>query len=1451
MKNAKVMLLALIAFTMQINAENWGKLVYQIEDAQEANRIHETMGGSGWSGKSGWPLKTERVDNYPSASGVVFKEMERQKIHVDPDTTLVKLKVNKLLLSSSNLIGELSDVSLTELDTFDISNNRKITGIKNCNFPKLVMLDARFCSPGLSTFEKLEASNLRYLNLSYNNLTTIESIDLPALKVLWLESNALTKFPELKTPALEKLYIQYNKITSLPQTLELPALKVFNAYYNELTGSIPTWDMPALEDLNLSSNKLSGDLPSFSKMPSLKILNLYMNELSGNLPNFSSPSIEYIHIGFNKLTGEMPNYSYTNLKELYLSDNKLSGTIPDLSLPSLQHISLGYNQFTGEIPMINAPSLESLSLNGNKLTGNIKNINFPLLKSLSLSNNELTGEIPTFNCPSLEYLSLKANKLTGTIPDLNYSNLLSLELFLNQLEGPFPVITSKLIYKISIDNNKLSGKIPILDFPELSTLEIMFNKFEGKLPIENLPKLRYLSFQGNNIEDLPDVTGTSTSLHNFSGWLNKLHFDDIIPYVNFPDLGPIYAPQQDVDLIVEEEDKNYKLSVKVGGSGNQYIWVKGKDTLANQLSDNILIAKTEKVEEYICIIKNPLAPQLTLKSKYTAPIVPNCWENDYFAICLEGSDWEGDEDNKIKGEGKITINDFLVFEGTLTLDTAQLGFKAEGKFYIADVPLPGGGIGNFKLAEGEYELALGGEDGKITGFLNDKLSEYVPEIGGLKLKLDNLELVGGRNAKGVKLSVTVNINNITPGCGSSKPVKAEIKFDGIEITSDGIDVEGMSAEDLAFAPSFCLKKLEASYKKDEDELSFGLTVLLPFIEVGGGFKTVKGKLDSVGMKAVLEDHIIPIGTTGIGIIGCEGKIASISSPPFNVKFGGIFSSVLNRNLFELTLSVEYLPPAELKFEAGDGKFFNPPLYDDWWMAEGGIYGSIDFKGQKLKTGGNLKIGPYKDKDDEKQFMANGEVFLGYKHIPVSTAVGSFKGDITIPEINTSWPFDWVLRKFGLPHKVAGDGRIVYKETAKFMTGEIDFGGRVGIVVYTINLNKMYYEDGFFYFNVKEADLQKEMVYKGNDIVLSEAKSFVIPENTNLAVISVEGIGSMPISEITLPDGTIIKPNNLNADIEYDEASNENKLFWTLYTPKSGKWSITNQNSTDMVTVNIFNRKTDFNVDAQLETSSLKVSWNIENMTENDIVEIYIDDNSDGYDGSYVGEAKANEGVFNLDYSNLPNECSFNVYATVIKDEMMMGDYADNNLANPNITVATPTITSAVYNDFTGKIKVSWVPLYDENIAGYFIKISDNDKEKTLGMAYPEESYFESDLAEFTSGSINVIAYTNDNLFSCETSPKELTVDVNEIKIISNNLITAYPNPFSNSFTLAVKSDKNQTAQVMISDLLGRVIYSNSNWMLAEGNNSTQIELIDVPQSNFILSVKTEKGTSYVLISNVK
>src|SRR5690606_29743441 len=153
------------------------------------------------------------------------------------------------------------------------------------------------------------------------------------------------------------------------------------------------------------------------------------------------------------------------------------------------------------------------------------------------------------------------------------------------------------------------------------------------------------------------------------------------------------------------------------------------------------------------------------------------------------------------------------------------------------------------------------------------------------------------------------------------------------------------------------------------------------------------------------------------------RVSSITNPPWAMRFGGIFSAVLDDDLFRLTTSVEYIPPAELKLEAGDGKLVKLPFEDDWWLAEGGVYGSIDFSTYKTKIGGSAMIIPYKD-DEEKKFMANGSLEVGLSTKNQLTMVGTFEGSLTIPEFGDGFPFDWLDNYLGLPYTSGGNGLMV-------------------------------------------------------------------------------------------------------------------------------------------------------------------------------------------------------------------------------------------------------------------------------------------------------------------------------------------------------------------------------------------------------------------------------------------
>ena len=1346
---------------------------YEILDADEANKFYEEMGGAGWSKKTNWPLEIGPQMTLKMSQGVKYIVVDT--IKVNDTLTIYQYKVKELQLSFNNLTGDIPAANMTELVNLDLGYN-EITGIsENCNFPVLTNL-----------------------NLNGNEITAWNNPSLPELLTLYLAYNSISgNFGQYNTPMLEELDLTFNDLGSVTENLNYPNLKILRLGGNNIAGELPDWNFPELTELNLSLNNFTGNIHSFSGMPNLQNLGLGSNQLSGTIPGKFSfdNSIETFEVGGNELSGQIPNWNFPNAVSLGMSNNDLTGVIPNFQMPNLQVLTISYTQITGEIPPFNMPHLFILNLTGNNLSGPIPALELPEVEEIYLDNNNLTGEIPVMVLPKLRRLYGQNNNLEGPISSLAFPEM----------------------YELSLAYNNLSGNIGQLLIPKIEYLYLQNNDFSGPFPSGNYEKLRVMSIQQNDFTDLPNFSGSAPDFNTLNCGQNSLEFDDLEPYTGLNYFS--YEIQDSVDITPENSGNKIKLKLNVGGSQNVYAWYKNDVLINGEVNPLLEINSNEDPKNYKCKITSPLLPDLTLWSRIVRPPLPPCWENAYFKLCIEDEDrgWSpGEKENEIVASSPLNLNELIYFEGNMTLDTSALKMKIDGKFLLKDIPLPGGGIGNFKLVEGEYELQLAGSDGMITGFLNNAISQYTPDIGGLEIKIEDLALLGGKSANGVSISFSIAFDNITPSCGTSSSQTTSIKINGLDITKTGISVDGLEVADLGLAPGFCLKELNAGYNQDMDKLTFGLTILTPFIEIGGGLGFIAGEIDSISMKAVLQENIIPIGSTGIGIIGCEGRINSITNPPWNMRFGGIFSSVLSDDLFQLTASVEYIPPAELKIEAGDGKFFNPPFYDDWWQVEGGIYGSIDFRDYKMKIGGNVKLAPFKDGNDKK-FLGSGMIDMTYRNKPQSTFLGKFEGIITIPELSDRFPYDWLSSKIGLPYAVSGDGLLVYRTGRKFMVGNVNLGNRIGDVLYRIELGKPYDDPDFFSFQVKEGDISKKKIQGFN-------YTMQIPEGVNMAVFLAHNETQLPEVSLISPDGTIITESETSDIAELDKLHVQNKTFWTIYEPPSGEWTAVTDVEANC-SVYYFNQSQGFVLNSEWRDDRIRIWWNPLLFSIGDSIDIYADDDQSDFNGAYLTTVDAMQSEYFLSPEHYKDFCSFYLHAIGYQENDLLLAYATQEFINSYIDFPLPDDIEVKFNNENMLIEVSWTPSSHPSIAGYVIKLIKDDDSQVIGMLYSDESSFTYPLESYFGQRIQFQAFGTEGEVSCPSIEYELvTTATFDLDQPAGLEMLVYPNPMQGICKIRIDSEKNISGNLMIYNTLGYIAAKPRLLHLNNGSNEIECKI---------------------------
>ncbi|MBN2414170.1 T9SS type A sorting domain-containing protein [candidate division KSB1 bacterium] len=431
-----------------------------------------------------------------------------------------------------------------------------------------------------------------------------------------------------------------------PEIGNLTQLKDLNLPVNKLSGSIPAeiGNLTNLSDLALRQNELSGPIPvGIGNLTNLVSLYLNVNQLTDSIPAQIGNLTKLAGISFydNQLSGSIPSemQNLTLLTELNLSKNQLTGVFPSWigNLTELTSLSMGQNQFSDHIPaeIGNLTNLTYLYLASNQLSGPIpKEIgNLTNLNKLYLNVNQLSESIPPEigHLSKLTVLHLDRNNLTGPIPNelYNLTNLTALRLYDNQLSDSLSSGIGNLtnLTQLWLNDNQFTGAIPAVlgNIINLQLLYLMNNQFSGAIPAEiaNLFQLQNLNVNNNLLTDLPDLS-PDTSLTGLQIQNNKFTFEDIEPNLGVENF--IYSPQ---DSVGEKQDttidlgSNVQFSVTVGGTANQYQWMKYGVDISDAVNSSYVIDSAESSDQgsYVCKITNTLAAELILYSRPIKVIV--------------------------------------------------------------------------------------------------------------------------------------------------------------------------------------------------------------------------------------------------------------------------------------------------------------------------------------------------------------------------------------------------------------------------------------------------------------------------------------------------------------------------------------------------------------------------------------------------------------------------------------------------------------------------------------------------------------------------------------------------------------------------------------------------------------------------------------------------------------
>lgn len=1172
--------------------------------------------------------------------------------------------------------------------------------------------------------------------------------------------------------------------------------------------------------------------------------------LSGQLPDLSFSDLIYLNLGFNNITGNIPVLYLPKCQEIIFNRNQLTGPLPAFELPELTYLGFVSNKLSGTLPNLNLPKLEALFLGDNQFEGKIPNFNLPALKYLYLTDNKLSGEIPEFNLPNLQDLDIENNQLTGKIPLFNFPKAWNIRLTANQLTGPVPNFNMPFLSNLALGQNKLTGKIPKFNMPQLILLNLKENQLEGEFDNSGLPALIDLYIQKNMITKIPHLKAFSPNMEIVDVSGCNLKFEHLEPNMDIKNFK--YTGQQRIETVQLQSGNLITLSVHDNAPNNEYKWRKiqnGVNTLVEGAVASSLVITAEPGVAYYCIVTNTKVPGLNILSKVVN--ISSCINFGVFTFCLDNGSWQKLENNKAAANGKIYINDLAVFEGSVTLDTLNLALQANGKLYVQNIPLPGGGTGNFLLTEGEHNLKLLGTDGVITNFLNSNL-EKTASLFGATLKIDSIQFVRKQQNWGINVSCSVIIPGLSKACDVFSP-GTEIALKNFEITTSGYSFGGFDVENLGFwEEDYCLNNLTYEYDRENDVMTGGMEISLPFLfnSLSGGFKLEKGKLDSCawGIEGGAEAQIKGIPIFGsFGVTGFYGHIAGLNKPykPFEVntidiQMGGIFSDVTTDNLYRFTAEGRIVWPKLFEY-AGTGQFLKPPDETKLpFQLAGSIQGKADIPTKKVYVDFTGNFGTL---DEETYLMAVNGGYSAIYHDNKPTEISThFSGEITLPKLTNSFPYNWIETFIKFPVKL-GTKNAVFPENLNVLHGLLYFYPYPGYLYqlgYKLDATKKLYESGYITFpSETERQIFIAIEEKSGKIQSEVSKTFVVPQNTDFVVIEVKSQGQAPVTKLKTPVGKEYSSAAAGENILLTKTEDGKEVFWSVLSPSKGNWSVTLENpaSNDTIITYLQEKKSDFKFAMNQEGSNIQLTWDVAQVDTGQIVNVMFDNDLDGFDGFRVTSANAKNGELSFTLDEDYTNCSYYLYVQLVDKNFVTETYAGKAVENHQYSLAPPANFTSEYNPEKGEFDFKWELNPLPAIEGYILSITDESgKDSVFAILNKSAKNVSLFIEDFETKTAKIESFSNDWKIGCPSASIELITNAEDFSmtIETAKKLMVYPNPTNGFCTIRYFVPRDSRCEITVFDINGRKIAHPVAEFQPKGFHQVDFQYKNVPNGIYLI-----------------
>ncbi|MFC2130561.1 T9SS type A sorting domain-containing protein [Bacteroidota bacterium] len=793
------------------------------------------------------------------------------------------------------------------------------------------------------------------------------------------------------------------------------------------------------------------------------------------------------------------------------------------------------------------------------------------------------------------------------------------------------------------------------------------------------------------------------------------------------------------------------------------------------------------------------------------------------------------EADKINNDGfDIVVNGFLLFQGDMTIDTLNNEISSDGKWYVnspSDPPT------EYVLLDGQVDVSY--SSNTMSFGHNESNLQNASMIFGTKLYPDAVGFVGGLYASGISLNGYFYISGVKGGCDNN-PVD-EISFEGLIFDENGLNMSQTLLPSLSPDPAACFENFYMAYDANNDRLILEGDFTIPWLSVRGLAYIQGGEMSTITLSNSL-GMAADIGLTGMTIRNVGGTVSGITQPPMEMTLDGTLVSA-SPDYIEVDIGGVVHFPQKIDFNSIETRIILEPTYGNWQIV-GPMTGMMNITSH-LDVSGDMKAGTI----DGDLYVVEGTGNLKYTWNPEERLRGGIKGDITVTDFPDEFPYDLIEMLWEDEFPVRLHNANVFVQDRKVM-GNLHFGGLIGSLNFTLDLDKVYGDEGFLTVGsgamnmngIIRKDLGKDDEVQAFDPYQLEGQSMPImlmKKDETQAIVHNDTLnltGGMDkvfiriMSDTQVPGSYLMDPSGGKHTSDDDPPKDTNVVFKNTANGKKGYWVIkdgfeegewisgTDADDTDAGDYrDVFATfdKRDIELVVLKDEDNVSIEWNNTAIPAGPYMEFYLGLDTNDINGLMIGSIQENTGEFSFAMSDTLPECLYYLYVLRYEDEKVDRYYSTEDLWNNKGNLMSPDVLSSVYYGGTHKLVVSWDdPNTGDNIQGYLIRLTYTDgTEEIIARPYAGSNDIEIDIEVDVDANptleIAIAAYTEEGFQSCWSVDEGVTVDVEDYPLAGfeneDDRMSIFPNPLSENTNIRFRVAGNSNIRISVYDLLGNEI----------------------------------------------